>query len=179
MAQTKKLKVGDKAPDFTLADINQIKVSLSDYAGKKNVLLVFYPLAFSPVCSAQIPSYQKIYDRFEDLDTEVIAISIDSLFTHKAWADGLTEVIAISIDSLFTHKAWADGLGGVSYPMLSDFWPHGQVADLYGVMREGEGFSERALIVVDKEGIIRYIDIVDPKEIPEIEPVLDLLKSLK
>jgi len=158
MAQTKKLKVGDKAPDFTLADINQIKVSLSDYAGKKNVLLVFYPLAFSPVCSAQIPSYQKIYDRFEDLDTEVIAISIDSLFTHKAWADGL---------------------GGVSYPMLSDFWPHGQVADLYGVMREGEGFSERALIVVDKEGIIRYIDIVDPKEIPEIEPVLDLLKSLK
>jgi peroxiredoxin len=157
MGETKKLKVGDKAPDFTLADINQVKVSLGDYKGRKNVLLVFYPLAFSPVCSAQIPSYQKIYDRFEDLDTEVVAVSIDSIFTHKAWADGL---------------------GGISYPLLSDFWPHGGVAELYGVMREKEGFAERALIVIDKQGIIRFINIVEPKEIPEIEPALDVLKKL-
>lgn len=158
MGETKNLKVGDKAPDFTLADINQVKVRLSDYLGKRNVLLVFYPMAFSPVCSAQIPSYQKIYDKFEDLNTEVAAISVDSIFTHKAWADGL---------------------GGISYPLLSDFWPHGGVAEQYGVMREVEGFSERALIVVDKEGIIRYIDIVDPKEMPLIEPVFDVLDSLK
>ena len=157
MAETKKFKVGDKAPDFTLADINQLKVSLSDYLGKKNVMLVFYPMAFSPVCSAQIPSYQKIYDRFEDLNTEVVAVSVDSIFTHKAWADGL---------------------GGISYPLLSDFWPHGGVSELFGVMREAEGFSDRAIIIIDKEGVIRYIDIVEPKEIPEIEPALDVLKSL-
>ncbi len=157
MGETRKFKVGDAAPDFTLADINQVKVSLSDYKGRKNVLLVFYPMAFSPVCSAQIPSYQKIYDKFEELNTEVIALSVDSIFTHKAWADGL---------------------GGISYPLLSDFWPHGGVADLFGVMRENEGFAERALIVVDKEGIIRFIEIVEPKEIPEIEPALDALKAL-
>ena len=157
MAETAKLKVGDKAPNFTLADINQLKVSLSDYAGKRNVMLVFYPMAFSPVCSAQIPSYQKIYDRFEELNTEVIAVSVDSIFTHKAWADGL---------------------GGISYPLLSDFWPHGGVSELFGVMRKTEGFSERAIIIIDKEGVIRYIDIVEPKEIPEIEPALDVLKSL-
>ena len=157
MAETKTLKVGEKAPDFTLPDINQVKVSLSDYLGKRNVLLVFYPMAFSPVCSAQIPSYQKIYNMFEDLDTEIVAISIDSVFTHKAWADGL---------------------GGISYPLLSDFWPHGGVADKLGVFRDENGFSERALIVIDKEGVVRYVDVVDPKEIPEIEPVLDILKEL-
>lgn len=157
MGETRKLKVGDAAPDFTLADINQVKVSLSDYKGRKNVLLVFYPMAFSPVCSAQIPSYQKIYDKFEELNTEVVAVSVDSIFTHKAWADGL---------------------GGISYPLLSDFWPHGGVADLFGVMRPAEGFSERALIVIDKEGIIRFIGIVEPKEIPEIEPALDVLATL-
>ena len=125
MNETKTLKVGDKAPDFTLADINQVKVNLSDYIGKKNVLLVFYPLAFTPVCSAQIPSYQKIYNKFEELDTEVVAVSIDSIFTHKAWADGL---------------------GGISYPLLSDFWPHGDVARKFGVMKEDAGFSDRAAL---------------------------------
>jgi mycoredoxin-dependent peroxiredoxin len=157
MSETKNLKVGDKAPDFTLPDINQVKVNLSDYLGKRNVLLVFYPMAFSPVCSAQIPSYQKMYQTFEDLDTEVVAVSIDSVFTHKAWADGL---------------------GGVSYPLLSDFWPHGGVAKEFGLFREDDGFAERSLVIVDKEGVIRYIDIVDPKEIPEIEPVLDELREL-
>jgi peroxiredoxin (alkyl hydroperoxide reductase subunit C) len=157
MSELKALKVGDKAPNFTLPDINQVKVSLSDYIGKKNVMLVFYPLAFSPVCSAQIPSYQKIYDMFEELDTEIVAISIDSVFTHKAWADGL---------------------GGISYPLLSDFWPHGKVASDFGVFIEEMGFSGRALFVIDKEGIIQYVDVVDPKEIPEIEPVLDALRNL-
>lgn len=157
MKETAKLKVGEKAPDFTLTDVNQVKVSLKDYLGKKNVLLVFYPLAFSPVCSAQIPSYQKIYDKFEDLDTEVVALSVDSVFTHKAWADGL---------------------GGISYPLLSDFWPHGEVAKTYGLFRDENGFADRALIVIDKEGVIRYLDIVDPKEIPEIEPAFDVLKEL-
>lgn len=157
MKESKTLKVGMKAPDFTLPDINQVRVNLSDYLGKKNVLLVFYPLAFSPVCSAQIPSYQKIYDKFEDLDTEIVAVSIDSVFTHKAWADGL---------------------GGISYPLLSDFWPHGKVAELFGVMRQENGFSDRALFIIDKEGVIQYIDIVEPKELPELEPALDCLKSL-
>lgn len=152
-----KIKVGDKAPDFTLTDINQVKVSLSDYLGKKNVLLVFYPLAFSPVCSAQIPSYQKIYDKFESLDTEVVALSIDSVFTHKAWADGL---------------------GGISYPLLSDFWPHGEVAKEYGLFREENGFADRALVVIDKEGVVRYIDVVEPKEMPELEPAMDVLEEL-
>jgi peroxiredoxin len=158
MAKETKLKVGDVAPDFTLTDTNQVKVSLSDFRGKKNVLLVFYPLAYSPVCSTQIPSYQKIYDRFEDLDTDVVAISVDSVFTHKAWAEGL---------------------GGISYPLLSDFWPHGAVADTYGLLRTEAGYSDRALIVVDKAGKIRYIDVVDPKELPEIEPVFEVLKGLK
>ena len=150
------LKVGDKAPEFTLTDVNQARVSLSDYRGAKNVLLVFYPLAYSPVCSAQIPGYQKIYSTFDEADTEVIAISIDSVFTHKAWADSL---------------------GGISYPLLSDFWPHGAVGSKFGVFREKDGFSDRALFLIDKEGIIQYVDVVDAKEIPEIEPVIDLIQK--
>lgn len=156
MIESDILKVGEKAPDFTLVDIDQTDVKLSDYRGDKNVLLVFYPLAFTPVCSTQIPGYQKIYDLFEDLETEVVTISVDSTFTHKAWADGL---------------------GGISFPMLSDFWPHGEVTAKYGLLNESFGGSERALILIDKEGTIRYVDIVDLKVIPEIEPVLDMLKS--
>ena len=156
MDETKNLKVGDEAPDFTLADTNQVKVSLSDYRGKKNALLVFYPLAYSPVCSAQIPSYQKIYDRFEDLDTEVIAISIDSVFTHKAWADGL---------------------GGISYPLLSDFWPHGAVAESYGIFREKAGTSQRANILIDEKGTVIFVKMYEISQLPDINEVIEFLKK--
>jgi len=89
-----------------------------------------------------------------------------------------TQVLGISIDHIPALKAWAESLGGISYPLLSDFWPHGAVAELYGVLRE-EGRSERALFVVDKEGIVRYVDIHDIDDLPDNEEIYKVLRQLE
>ena len=137
---TKTLKVGDTAPDFTLARHNGEDVwRLSDQRGKKNVVISFYPFAFSPTCSVQIPTYQEHLARFEELGAEVVGVSVDSRYANAAWAERL---------------------GGISYPLLSDFYPHGEVAAAYGVMRP-QGMAERALIIIDKAGIVRYIDVLE------------------
>ena len=109
--RTSTLKVGDKAPEFTLKDQNGNPVSLSDYVGKKNVVIVFHPLAFTSVCDVQMPGYNQERQSFNGLNTQVFAISVDSVPTHRAWAERL---------------------GGIDYPMLADFWPHGEVARRYG-----------------------------------------------
>lgn len=90
-----------------------------------------------------------------------------------------TQVLGVSIDHIPTLKAWAESLGGISYPLLSDFWPHGAVADLYGVLREEDGKSERALFVVDKEGILQYVDIHDIDEQPDNEEIFRVLQKLE
>jgi len=138
-----KLKIGEVAPNFTLPSQLRKSVTLSDLRGK-NVVLAFYPLAWTPVCSLQIPHYEAEMDTFTTLDTQILSISVDST------------------DCL---RAWAESLGGIHYPMLSDFWPHGEVANKFGVLRP-EGKAERALFIIDKKGIIRYIDVHDINDQP-------------
>lgn len=149
-------KVGEQAPDFVLKDQDGKEVRLSDFRGKRNVLLAFFPLAFTPVCSCQIPQYREDLQKFADTDTQILALSVDSVPAHKAWAESL---------------------GGIPYPVLSDFYPHGDVAKKYGVLRE-QGFSERALFVVDKQGKIAFAQVHDLKLQPENDVVLDVLKKL-
>src|SRR5215831_301818 len=125
-AESKTLKVGDPAPDFVLKSADREDWRLSDFRGKKNVVLAFVPFAFSAVCSAQLPSYEAELSRFKDLDTEVVSISMDSVYALNSWSKSM-------------HT---------SFPLLSDFYPQGQVVDLYGV-RHPFGMPERALIVID------------------------------
>lgn len=155
-SETRTLKVGDVAPDFTLRTANREDWHLADFRGEKNVVLAFVPYAFSRVCSAQLPSYEAELERFKDYDTEVVSISMDSTYSLRAWAKEIN----------------------VSFPLLSDFYPQGHVVDLYGVRNAG-GFSDRAVIVIDKEGIIRYIEVLNnPGNMPDKEKLLEVLRKL-
>jgi peroxiredoxin len=152
------LKVGDEAPDFTLPAIDGSKISLRQYREKKNVVLSFVPAAWTPVCTYQWPVYDLAEDIFNNNDAVLLGISVDNIPTLYAW----TKTIASNND-----KFW--------FPVLSDFYPHGAVAQKYGVLRS-EGFSERALFVIDKRGTIRFMDIHDINKRP---PLMDLQKALK
>jgi peroxiredoxin len=155
-----KLSTGEQAPDFTLpAAGKKFKgktISLADYKGTKNVVLAFVPAAFTPVCTAQLPSLQDHIAEFERLNTQVLAICVDNLPSIEAWCAQM---------------------GGLSYPVLSDFWPHGFTALKYGILR-AEGIAERSIFVIDRDGVIRYIDIHKITEEPPLAPVLELLQTL-
>lgn len=148
------LKVGDQAPDFTLPAISGSRVSLSSYRGKNHVVLSFVPAAWTPVCSQQWPGYHIAKEFFDELNTVVLGISVDNVPTLYAWVSTM---------------------GGLWFPVLSDFWPHGEVAKRYGVLRD-DGTTERALFVIDKEGIVRYVDVHDINDMPRLE---DLIKELR
>ena len=147
------VKVGDKAPDFILPSISGHKVAFSDYIGKKNVVVSFVPAAWTPVCSQQWPGYNIAREIFEKSDAILIGISVDNIPTLYAWTKPMGEL-------------W--------FPVVSDFWPHGAVAKTYGVLRD-DGTAERALFIIDKQGIIRYIDVHDINTMPRLE---DLSKEL-
>jgi len=151
-----KLKVGDRAPDFTLPSISGEKVLLRQYRGKKNVVISFVPAAWTPVCSDQWPGYKLVKDIFEKHDAILLGITVDNLPTLHAWTRPM---------------------GGLWFPVLSDFWPHGKVAQKYGVLRS-DGVSERALFVIDKKGIIRYIDVHDINQRPRLEDLVRELEKL-
>ena len=152
-----KVKVGDPAPDFTLPAISGEKISLSQYKGKKNVVLSFVPAAWTPVCSDQWPGYNLAKSYFDENDAILLGITVDNLPTLYAWTNQM-------------GKLW--------FPVLSDFWPHGAVADIYGVLRTG-GVTERALFVIDKEGIIRYVHVADINKRPELGALVIEMKKLK
>ncbi len=154
---TLKVRVGQRAPDFTLPSISGEPVSLADYRGKKNVVISFVPAAWTPVCSDQWPGYNIIEDLFEH---------------HE------TILLGVTVDNVPTLYAWTMQMGGVWFPVLSDFWPHGKVADSFGVLRS-DGMSERALFVIDKQGIIRYIDVHDINKRPKLETLIEQLKRLR
>jgi peroxiredoxin len=149
-----KLKIGDEAPDFVLSSQDGKKIRLSDYRGKKNVMLAFFPQAFTPVCSHQLPSYSKQIDKFEKLNTQVLAIGVGSLPVHNAWIETL---------------------GGLNFPLLSDWVPAGEISQKYDSFIPRIGYGKRAIFVIDKEGIIRYIDI--PHEMNEGPPDEDKIFS--
>ena len=134
-----KVKVGDQAPDFTLPSISGEQISLSQFRGKKHVVISFVPAAWTPVCSDQWPGYNIVKEMFDENEAVLLGITVDN------------------IPTLF---AWTNQMGELWFPVLSDFWPHGAVASKYGVLRSN-GVSERALFIIDKKGIIRYIDVHD------------------
>lgn len=149
-----KVKRGDRAPNFILPSVSGEKISLHHFLGKKNVVLSFVPAAWTPVCSDQWPGYNIVKDIFDQYDAILLGITVDNLPT------------------LF---AWTNQMGKLWFPVLSDFWPHGAVAKKYGVLRS-DGVSERALFLIDKKGIIRYIDV---HNINERLPLEDLIRALE
>ncbi len=154
-----KVRVGDPAPDFTLPSVSGEPVRLSDYRGKKNVVLSFIPAAWTPVCSDQWPGYNVAEKIFTGQDAVLLGISVDNVPTLFAWTKQMSE------------------MGGLWYPVLSDFWPHGGVAEAYGILRSN-GVTERALFVIDKKGVIRYIDVHDINERPDLNEIAKALKKL-
>jgi peroxiredoxin (alkyl hydroperoxide reductase subunit C) len=155
-----KVKVGDRAPDFTLSAVRGEKITLSQYRGKKNVVISFVPAAWTPVCSDQWPGYNIAQDFFAQNDAIPLGITVDNIPTLYAWTNQMCM-----------------GGGTLWFPVLSDFYPHGAVAKKYGVLRS-EGVSERALFVIDKQGIIRFIDVHDINKRPHLEDLVQELEKL-
>ncbi len=155
-----KLKVGERAPDFTLSSVRRGKISLLQYRGKKNVVISFVPAAWTPVCSDQWPGYNIAKDFFDQNDAILLGISVDNIPTLHSWT-----------------KQMCVGKSTLWFPVLSDFYPHGAVADKYGVLRS-DGVSERAIFVVDKKGIIRYIDVHDINTRPRLEVLVRELEKV-
>lgn len=154
-SETETLKVGDIAPDFTLK-AGKEEWRLKDFRNKKNVVLAFVPYAFSSVCSAQLPAYEAELGRFKDFDVELVSISMDSTHTLNAWQKQM-------------HT---------SFPLLSDFYPQGKVVDMFG-LRHQVGMSNRAVIVIDKQGLIRYIEVLNnPGDMPNNEDLFDALRKI-
>ncbi len=148
------LNPGDEAPDFELRSHRGGTVRLSDYRGKKHVVLAFHPLAFTPVCAAQMSGYETDLQRLERADAVVFGVSIDPQPSKTAWAKTL---------------------GSISFDLLSDFHPHGEVAQKYGVFRPNEGFAERAVFVIGKDGRIKWVRTYD---IPQQPDNAELLAAL-
>jgi peroxiredoxin (alkyl hydroperoxide reductase subunit C) len=136
------LKIGDQAPDFTLKDQNDQEWTLSTLRGDRNVLVVFYPLAFSPVCTGELCQLRDDLAEFQNADVQVLAVSVDSGYTLKAWSEQ----------------------EGCRFPLLSDFWPHGKVAQDYGVFHDTAGIANRGTFLVDTHGVIRFAEMKQPGE---------------
>ncbi len=142
-----KVKVGEVAPDFTLPSLSGKPVTLSQFRGKKNVVISFVPAAWTPVCSDQWPGY--------------------NLAKNIFFNNGAT-LLGITADNIPTLYAWTRQMCNLWFPVLSDFWPHGKVAKVFGVLRS-DGTSERALFIVDKKGILRYAFVSDINKRPDLK----------
>jgi peroxiredoxin len=148
------IKVGDKAPDFTLKDHNGKEVTLSSFKGKK-VVLGFHPLAWTGVCATQMQNLEKYYDRMAELNAVALGISIDTSFSKHAWAK-----------TLDIEKT----------PLLADFWPHGGVIKSYGVFNDELGASKRTVFIVDEEGTVIWHKIYPMPEVPDMEEIIKALE---
>lgn len=151
-----KLKVGDPAPDFTLPSVAGKKVSLSDYRGKNNVVISFVPAAWTPVCSRQWPGYNIAEEIFKERGAVVLGVTVDNIPTLYAWTGEM-------------GKLW--------FPVLSDFWPHGETAAKYGLLRS-DGMAERATVIVDKKGIVRSVQVHDINKLPPLDALVEVLDKL-
>ncbi len=149
------IEAGTEAPDFTLRNQDGEKVTLSDLRGEA-IVLVFYPLDFSPVCTDQLNVYQEVLPELEEKGAKLYGISVDSAFTHKAFQDHL----------------------GVDIPLLADFHPKGAVAQAYGVFNEKYGSNERALVMVGPDGVVKWAHkSPTPLEIPGANLIFDALEA--
>jgi peroxiredoxin len=156
-----KVKVGDLAPDFTLPAVRGGEITLSQYRGRKNVVISFVPAAWTPVCSDQWPGYNIAKEYFDQSNAILLGITVDNIPTLYAWTNQMCM-----------------GGGTLWFPVLSDFYPHGAVAKKFGILRS-DGVSERALFVIDKKGIIRYIDVHDINTRPRLEVLVGELQKLE
>ena len=145
--------VGDQAPDFELKDQHGAPVRLSGLRGGKNVVLVFYPLAFSGVCSGELCAMRDEFPEVSGDDVELLTVSVDSVWSHRVWAEA-------------QH---------FNFALLSDFWPHGEVARSYGVFDENLGFSTRGTFIIDKDGVVWW-KVVNP--VPQAREIADYQKAL-
>jgi len=150
------LSIGDLAPDFELVNQFGEKVSLSSFRGKKNVVLVFFPFAFTGTCTGELCALRDDLSAFQNENIELLAISCDAMFTQKVFAEK----------------------EGYNFPLLSDFWPHGAVASKYGVFNEDRGLALRGTFIIDQAGIVRWSVINSPAEARKIEDYRSALASL-
>ena len=151
------IAVGQPVPDFVLKDQNQQEVKLSDFKGKKNVVMVFYPLDWSPVCTNEHACFVNDMKKFEQLDAQVLGLSVDSVWSHKAWAEKM----------------------GIRYPLLADFHPRGAVASKFGVYLEERGITGRAIAIINKEGTIAWFKQYDIPTVPDLQEVEEALAQAK
>jgi peroxiredoxin len=149
------ISIGDEARDFTLKDNRGQEVRLGDLRGKK-VLLSFHPLAWTGVCTKQMQSLEANRERFRERNAVALGISVDAVPSKNAWAKNI---------------------GVAKTQLLSDFWPHGGVAQLYGIFREKEGFSERANLIIDESGKVTFVKIYPIPQLPDIEKILAALRA--
>ena len=149
--------VGQQAPGFTLRTTGGRTISLADYAGKRHVLLAFYPMDWSSVCSLQLPNLQERLADIEQRQAVVLGISVDQIHSHTAFAKHL----------------------GIKFDLLADFHPKGDVARSYGVYRENDGFSERATFIVDKAGTVRFKQVHPMKDLPDVDELLRVLDGIE
>jgi mycoredoxin-dependent peroxiredoxin len=150
------IQVGEEAPDFELKDQNGQARRLSDYREKKNVVLVFYPLAFSGICTSELCQLRDDLSSFDNEETATLAVSVDSPYVLKAFAER----------------------EGYQFPLLSAFWPHGGIAKGYGVFNEERGFAIRGTFIVDKQGVVRHTTIHQPSEARDPEEYRRALAAL-
>jgi mycoredoxin-dependent peroxiredoxin len=136
------IQEGAQAPEFTLKDQNNQDVRLADLRGRKAVLLVFYPLAFTGTCQGELTEIRDNLPSYENSQVQVLTVSVDSAYSHKIWAER----------------------EGFQFPLLADFWPHGAVAQAYGVFNEAAGFANRGTFIIDREGIVRFAEMTGPGE---------------
>jgi len=136
------ITVGAQAPDFTLKDQHHQPVSLADFRGRKAVLLVFYPLAFTGTCQGELTEIREHLADYQNDRVQVLAVSVDSTYSHRVWAER----------------------EGFTFPLLADFWPHGGTARAYGVFNEVAGFADRGTFLIDPAGVIRFAEEAGPGE---------------
>lgn len=151
------LAVGSAAPDFTLKDQNQKEIKLSDFSGKKNVVLIFYPLDWSPVCTNEHACVVNDMKNFDSLDAEVLGVSVDSVWSHKAYAEKM----------------------GIKYSLLADFHPKGAMSEKYGVYLPEKGITGRSIIIVNKQGKVAWAKDYDIPVVPDIKEVAAALGQVK
>jgi mycoredoxin-dependent peroxiredoxin len=151
------LAVGQAAPDFVLKDQSQKDVKLSDFVGKKKVVLVFYPLDWSPVCTNEHACFVNDMKQFDTLDAEVLGVSVDSVWSHKAYAEKM----------------------GITYSLLADFHPKGAMSAKYGVYLGEKGITGRAVVIIDKAGKVAWIKNYDIPVVPDIKEIAAAVAQVK
>jgi len=149
--------VGALAPEFTLKDQNQQDVSLNSFRGKKRVVIIFYPLDWSPVCTKEHACFVDDMKKFEQLDAQLLGLSVDSAWSHKAYAEKMN----------------------IQYPLLADFQPRGAAAQKYGVFLEDKGITGRAISIIDREGKLAWHKNYDIPVVPGVDEVAKALETVK